>query len=325
MQSSENLKKYAELFCYRRDIYAVQKSDGSYFLLREPITLELLHRHLTGEITCGWYALGVDNTLRWVALDADREDGLSVLQRVWQKLAQFNIAAYMEKSRRGGHLWVFVEPISATTARALMKRVLSCLELDPIEIYPRQDEIPVDGVGSLLRGPLGIHKLTGERYFFFDPISLDPIGTSITDQLEYLLTVKINSSDQVKKMLDKLMEKVPTPKRKATRRIFMLGNKGNKIQQLKEAIGDLYTFVSTYVELDSKGRGSCPFHPPDRHPSFVVNQEKGYWICFHEVNSKTGRHLGGDAIEFYCRLKGLSFKEATRELARGYGLAHLNF
>lgn len=325
MIQTNYLQNYVKLFCHRQDIYAVQKSDGSYFLLREAITLELLSQHLAGEITCGWYALGVDNTLRWVALDADQDDGLLVLQQAWQKLDQLNIVAYLEKSRRGGHLWVFVEPISATTARALMKQVLSCLELDHVEIYPRRDEIPVDGVGSLLRGPLGIHKLTGESYFFLDPISLEPIGVSIADQLEYLLTVKINSSDQVKKMLDKLMEKVPTPKRKATRRISILGNKGNKIQELKEAIGDLYTFVSTYVELDPKGCGSCPFHPPDRHPSFVVNQEKGYWICFHEVNSKTGRHLGGDAIEFYCRLKGLSFKEAAQKLAREYGLSHLRF
>jgi DNA primase len=72
-------------------------------------------------------------------------------------------------------------------------------------------------------------------------------------------------------------------------------------------------------------RGPCPFHPPDERPSFVVNREKGYWVCFHEVNQETGRYLGGDAIEFYRRLKGLGFKEAVRELSAQYGVGDLPF
>ncbi len=103
--------------------------------------------------------------------------------------------------------------------------------------------------------------------------------------------------------------------------IFEEGN--DKAQESKRAIGDVYTFVSQYVELDAPGRGSCPFHPADRHPSFAVNREEGYWVCFHETNPETGHYLGGDAIEFYRRLKDLSFKEAVRELADQYGTTGL--
>jgi hypothetical protein len=28
--------------------------------------------------------------------------------------------------------------------------------------------------------------------------------------------------------------------------------------------------------------GSCPLHPPDRHPSFGVNREEQWWIDFRE-------------------------------------------
>ena len=94
---------------------------------------------------------------------------------------------------------------------------------------------------------------------------------------------------------------------------------------MKRAIGDVYTFVSEYVELDARGRGSCPFHPPDQHPSFAVNREEGYWVCFHETNPQTGHYLGGDAIEFYRRLKGLTFREAVRELADQYGVNDSRF
>jgi hypothetical protein len=220
-----------------------------------------------------------------------------------------------------------MQTTEAIVARTVMQNILDWLELSKIEIYPRQDEMPSDGVGSLLRGPLGIHQLTGERYGFLDPVQLKPIGFSLAEQLEYLLTFRINSNFQIKKALTELSTRVPKPvpapnPRTRSQKGF---KKGSKVQKLKEAIGDIYEFISQYVELDAKGRGSCPFHPPDNHPSFVVNREKGYWICFHEVNLKTGRHLGGDAIEFYCHRKGLSFHEAARELAKEYGVTHLSF
>ena len=51
----------------------------------------------------------------------------------------------------------------------------------------------------------------------------------------------------------------------------------------------------------------------------------GVGVCFHQTNPQTGYYLGGDAIEFYRRLKGLSFKEAVRELAEQYGVTGLPF
>jgi hypothetical protein len=320
------LRRYAKLFCHRQDIYALQKRDGSYFLVRKPITGDLLCRHLEGELTCGWYALGHNNTVRWTALDADEEDGLGTLQHAWEILIDLNIAAYLEDSRRGGHLWVFVEPVAAFVMRALLKQVLDQLEVDEVEIYPRQDELTDGGVGSLVRGPLGVHQISGQRYGFLDPTGLSPVGCSLIDQLEYLLTCQVNSVHQVAEALATLIREAQRPIQEPcgrTQAEAMLGD--DKLETLKLAIGDLYAFISQYVVLDAKGRGSCPFHPPDRHPSFAVNREQGYWVCFHETNPHTGRYLGGDAIEFYQRLKDLSFKEAVRELAEQYGVADLAF
>ena len=90
----QHLEQYVELFCHRRDVYAVQKTDGSYFLVRQPITVDLLRQHLEGEVTCGWYALGSDNTVRWVAVDADQEDGIEALQQTWEKLDSLNPVSY---------------------------------------------------------------------------------------------------------------------------------------------------------------------------------------------------------------------------------------
>ncbi len=83
-------------------------------------------------------------------------------------------------------------------------------------------------------------------------------------------------------------------------------------EQIKRQIGDLRSFVGRYVDLDAAGRGSCPLHPPDRRKSFAVRDN--YWVCFHEVNPRTGRYLGGDVVSLWMRLHGLPFKEALAEL-----------
>jgi alkylated DNA nucleotide flippase Atl1 len=53
--------------------------------------------------------------------------------------------------------------------------------------------------------------------------------------------------------------------------------------------------------------GCCPFHP-DETPSLRVDDRKGVWYCF-----PCG--IGGDAIAFVMRVRGLSFPEAVREVA----------
>jgi DNA primase len=97
-----------------------------------------------------------------------------------------------------------------------------------------------------------------------------------------------------------------------------LGRHLSPIQRLKEQIGDPYAFISQFVELDERGHGHCPIHPPDVHPSFAVDRQSGHWTCFHEVDPRTGRYLGGDAIEFFRRLRGLSYKDTLRELEALY-------
>ena len=322
--NEQHLRQYAELFCHCRDIYAVQKPDGGYFLVREPVTDDLLRRHFEGKVTCGWYALQPGSTVAWVVLDADAANGLQMLVEVWQSLRELGLAAYLENSRRGGHLWLFLEPMQAVIPRTLVQHLLVRLELEGIEVYPKQDELAEVGVGSLVRGPLGVHRLTKQRYSFLDPVLLKPVGKTLSEQMDFLMHVQVNPIHQVAEALARLVRQPwhPDPEPSSGN-----GNTAgrDKIVELKAAIGDLYTFVSQFAELDAKGRGPCPFHPPDERPSFVVNREKGYWVCFHEVNQETGRYLGGDAIEFYRRLKGLGFKEAVRELSAQYGVADLPF
>ena len=73
--------------------------------------------------------------------------------------------------------------------------------------------------------------------------------------------------------------------------------------------------ISAYVTLRKAGKnytGLCPFHE-EKTPSFSVNEERGFFHCF-------GCGVGGNAFTFLCRLEGISFPEAVRQLAPKTGV-----
>src|SRR5215510_11831795 len=66
------------------------------------------------------------------------------------------------------------------------------------------------------------------------------------------------------------------------------------------------------IELKRKGRtlvARCPFHSPDKTPSFTVTPAKGLFHCF-------GCGAAGDVIGFVTKHDKLSFREALDVLAR---------
>src|SRR5207249_610134 len=140
------------------------------------------------------------------------------------------------------------------------------------------------------RGPLGVHLLTGRRYPFLDPISLRPVSQSVQATMEYLQSVARVSVGQVEEALAALRHGPESPAPHQVRPHFVPateldhGRGLSPIQRLKERMGDPYAFISQFVELDEMGQGHCPFHPPDRNPSFIVDRQSGMWTCFHEVD-----------------------------------------
>jgi hypothetical protein len=301
----KHLDIYRDIFVSRNDVYALQTPKGAYFTKRSPVTDEVVSSHLLGNITAGFYGLDKDSSVSWIVLDADTPDGLDRLQDAWKGLADQKISSLLEKSRRGGHLWILFERVPAKAARRLILG-----SLPHLEGVPKQDRLTQDSqFGSLVRGPLGIHRLTGQRYPFVDPVSLLPVSRSVVGTIDYLAeSPKVTASHAEEADIFAPADSVaylPAPERPSGL---------SPMQRLKEQIGDPYTFISQFVELDASGKGHCPFHPPDYHPSFAVNRYAGYWVDFHEVNPRTGRYVGGDVIEFYRRLRGLSYKEVLREL-----------
>lgn len=78
---------------------------------------------------------------------------------------------------------------------------------------------------------------------------------------------------------------------------------------------DIVALVSEFVQLEKAGknyRGVCPFHD-DTNPSFIVSPEKNISKCF-------SCNEGGRPITFYQKIKNVSFRQATVELAERLGI-----
>jgi len=211
LASDETVASYFELFV-NRGAYTLQSSSpdsesGRFYYYRPKgrisLSREAIRKHLEGEITIGLYAINpATQRCKWVAIDADYPEALEDLLKLQWELRQDGIEAALEKSRRGGHLWIFAaEPLLARDCRLYIHSLARRLKVpvkgtrhdqgssvaalaDGIEVFPKQDEVPADEFGNAIRGPLGIHRGVGRRFWFYGA------DYSLEAQVSYLLRVK---------------------------------------------------------------------------------------------------------------------------------------
>jgi len=315
-----DIQAYTRLFIHRSDRWGQQQPDGSYQSIRQPVTKQVIAAHLAGKLTAGWYQLGLDNTVTWACLDADADDGLSQVLCCKAYLASFGVEMAVEESRRGAHGWLFFDrPLRAAGVKAVLNRLVACLGIDA-EVFPKQGHLN-GGVGSLVRGPLGVHRKSGQVYFFLEA------SPNTADQIRYLAGVRKTSADD----LQALWRTLPRPTCPAHSFVSPKGNAGRGngngiIGQINLAIlgeyGSLSGFIGQYVDLDSRGRGLCPWHD-DRVASFKVNDRTGRWTCFGcpPLPGSRSDYCTGDAFEFAAHhLYGDDKRQAVRELASKLGL-----
>ena len=158
-----------------RHYYFRPKAKGTGAALS--LTGPTIRCHLEGEITIGLYAINpATQRSKWVAIDADYAGAMEDLLKLQYSLQQDKVEAALEMSKRGGHLWIFME----RPALACECRIYICnlaLELgvrikgiglaEGIEIFPRHDELRAGEFGNAIRGPLGIHRGANRRYWFY--------------------------------------------------------------------------------------------------------------------------------------------------------------
>jgi hypothetical protein len=288
----------------------VQRRDGSYATIYQPLTLAHLEKHLRGEITLGAYALNAENMGQWVCLDADAETSWQGLLTLAHHLQAQNLPAYLETSRRGGHLWLFTSSLPGLHLRRFAKALLAEHHLEGIEVYPKQD-ILTSGTGSLVRLPLGIHRKSGKRYPFITP-QCQFIAPTLREHLHILTQPQRLPSTFILQMLTQVPAVEALPKPTPAFRTTPIHPELPVSERIKSAISVL-DFVGQYVSLDTNNTGFCPFHDDQRH-SFGVNAAANYWNCFAGCG-------GGSIIDFWMRWREQlgqdgSFKATITDLAR---------
>ena len=200
--TTEMAARYFRLFVNRL-AYTVQSdrpdSRGKHYYYRprgaRQLTRDTIREHLNGRITIGIYALNPETQRsKWVAIDADYEDALDDLLKLQWELGRDCVEAALEKSRRGAHLWIFCDkPLLARHCRIYIYNLARRLKVpvkggaglaEGIEVFPRQDELAPEEFGNAIRGPLGIHRGAGKRYWFYGA------DYKIEAQLNYLERLK---------------------------------------------------------------------------------------------------------------------------------------
>lgn len=312
-------------------MYPLQLENGRYISIQRQLYPDLIAAHLKGFITIGTYALDRDSKAKWICLDADDQLRWNKLVGLAQTLNEQDVTAYLEPSRRGGHLWLFTPPLSGTDARRFGKQLLADHKLDKlrIELYPKQDQL-VTGPGSFVRLPLGKHRLTNKYYPFLtidglplkSPTAESP---SIRDQIKVLT----NPVRIPKDFIDEFIARSPipkthspTPKFEATPSPEVTKHKkptkkrrdryDAKPSERIKAVMSVADFVGQYVALDDQLRGHCPFHE-DQINSFSINSDHNFWHCF-------ACERGGSIIDFWMLWRKKqgedhSFKATITDLA----------
>lgn len=170
-----------------------------------PLEPDVIRRHLAGFYTVALYAIDpTTQCSRWLAIDADYDQAIADLLKLQYELEKNGFPSALERSRRGGHLWLFLEePTPARDCRACVQQFAKSLQVpvrsgreEGIEIFPKHDSLQQGQFGNAMRGPLGIHRMTGKRYWFYGA------NYGIDAQLQYLSNLPKVSRERLQRFAE---------------------------------------------------------------------------------------------------------------------------
>jgi len=105
---------YADTFAGQRTAYsrwtgehwATAKTDSGELV---PLSTDIVIDAFTSGVPISGYVLGPDNYTHVACLDIDREDGQTLAISIGRRLKDLGGLGYLEKSRRGAHVWVVLD------------------------------------------------------------------------------------------------------------------------------------------------------------------------------------------------------------------------
>ncbi|MHB8412683.1 MAG: TOTE conflict system archaeo-eukaryotic primase domain-containing protein [Candidatus Acidiferrales bacterium] len=263
--SPKIVTEYTRLFVNRR-AYTLQSSrphreNGRYYYFRPKtkgrreelsLTAVTIRRHLRGEITIGLYAINpATQRSKWVAIDADYDGAIEDLLKLQYFLQEDKVEAALEKSKRGGHLWIFMEkPTLARECRIYIYNLALSLGVrirgngcaEGIEVFPKHDELHAGEFGNAIRGPLGIHRGANRRYWFYGA------DYALEKQMAYLKRLRKLSEDRLRSFIaDKTMPPEFDRKRPSPDQAVPFVSRPGREFRILEHIGNIQRVGRNYV------------------------------------------------------------------------------
>ena len=215
---------------------------GIWYASTAAITRTELTKALTGRTVLGLYSLGIDGLSRWYCLDADTDDSFDHLLRFLQRLED-KTGIYVERSRRGGHAWVFHDPVPWHTANFTGTSLAEAVGYPQMEVYPKHAGL------NAVRCPGSLHPKTGRAY-----PAIDLTTGELLPALDALATVRRTS-----------LEMLHFHERR--------GVTGYSGETTPGDFADLVSLLSSVTRLrvygPDKAIGRCLWHD-DRNPSLYV-------------------------------------------------------
>ncbi len=196
-ERQHQIDRFLEIFSGREDCFARQwadKKEGKqgYVPVRRPMGVEDVEEHLRGRKTYGIYLLRRDATVKTAVMDVDvapkfregqlskedrgilRREGAYLMKRIRDMSEDAGCSPLVEFSGgKGFHFWFIMDrPIPAGQAKQWLERIREPLYRDlsafSLEVFPKQGELTGKGMGNLVKLPLGVHRVTGKRSYFYD-------------------------------------------------------------------------------------------------------------------------------------------------------------
>ena len=174
------------------------KQKAKSYIVRNPLTLELMQSHIDGKQGVGAIPINEDNKCRFGALDIDQYplDHNELID----KLEKFNVPCIVCRSKSGGaHIFFFFEEwMNASDFRDKAAEISAALGHGRCEIFPKQEQVLVErgDVGNFINLPY----FDSEQTFRYAILKEE--GTykeaSLQEFIEAIQKVKTNPKDFLK-------------------------------------------------------------------------------------------------------------------------------
>ena len=169
------------------------KAKGHGVNIAHPVTVELWHKHLIGELRLGIIPINEDNKVKWGCIDIDEYTGLNY-KALYDRVIEKKLPLTLCRTKSGGiHCYIFLEDwTNASLVRRKLGEMAAAIGHGQSEIFPKQDRVMYEkgDLGNWVNMPYFNDHRTLQ--YGIDPENGQ--GLAIEDFVRYAYDNKISSA-----------------------------------------------------------------------------------------------------------------------------------